>query len=251
MQHTELADWINFYVFAFICVVDSNFKEVNFEKCDSISSAYAKLFSTVHKAVNNLSHNDFEVIKSSCVSQAEEPICSLLQQVSDSVCLFSVLAANQPYCNWMRIDFLEVIASAYSESLEDVVRRYKDAIFSKPLREIWNCVSQSSVGHKYHVELKAKFDVPDPENMTVEELIKTQPQLAKEFELLFAQIRKGSLLVTWLIPTVKLYQAYLSFLEVSQHSRTDLFLQFGTWVAHLPQNVLQEQQKRHSMQFFL
>ena len=242
---------MNLYVFAFICVVDSNFKEVKFDKCDSISSAFAKLFSTIHKAVNNLNDNDFEVIKNSCVAQAEEPIYSLLQRVPNSVCLFGVLAANQPYCNWMRIGFLEVIASAYSESLEDVVRRYKDAVFSKPLHEIWNHVSHSSVGHKYHIELKAKFDAPDPENMTVKELIKTQPQLAKEFELQFAKIQKGSLLVTWLIPTVKLYQAYLSFLDVSQHSRTDLYLQFGTWVAYLPQNVLQEQQKRHGMQFFL
>ena len=231
---------------SFICVVDSSLEEVRFENCDSHSSAFSKLFSTIHKAVKDLDANGFQVIKSSCVSQAEEPLQSLLQRASDSHCLFGVLAVNHPYCNWMRIYFLEVIASAYGESLENVVRRYKNTIFSKPLGEIWNRISDSSVRHKYQTELKASFtDIEDPENISVNELIRREPQLAKKIELEFAQIRKGSLLVTWFIPTVKLYQAYLSFLAVSQQSRMDTSLQFGTWVAYLPQYVIQEQQKKH------
>ena len=186
------------------------------------------------------------MIRNSCVAQAEEPLCSLLKQAPDSHHLFEVLAVNKPYCNWMRINFLEVIANAYGKrSLENLVQRYRSAIFSKPLREIWGSISHISTRHKYYTELKGKFDVQDPENMTVEDLIKKEPQLAKEIELHIAEIQKGSLLVTWLIPTVKLYQAYLSFLAVPAQSRKDVSLQFGTWVAYLPQHVLQEQQKKH------
>ena len=186
------------------------------------------------------------MIRNSCVAQAKEPLCSLLKQAPDSHHLFEVLAVNKPYCNWMRINFLEVIANAYGKkSLEKLVKEYKGTIFSKPLHEVWGCISHISTKHKYYSELQGKFGVKDPENMTVEDLIKNEPQLAKEIELHIAEIQQGSLIATWLIPTVKLYQAYLSFLAVPQQSRVDVSLQFDTWVAYLPQLVLQEQQKEH------
>ena len=186
------------------------------------------------------------MIRNSCVAQAEEPLCSLLKQAPDSHHLFEALALNKPYCNWMRINFLEVIAIAYGkQSLEKLVQRYRCAIFSKPLHEVWDCISHISTKHKFYTELQGKFDVQDPENMTIEDLIKTKPQLAKEIELHIAEVQRGSLIVTWLIPTVKLYQAYLSFLAVPQKSRKDVSVQFSTWIAYLPQHVLQEQQKKH------
>ena len=171
---------------------------------------------------------------------------NLLKQVPDSHCLFGTLAENKPFCNWIRIDFLETIAIASGkQNLENLVKRYKSAIFSKPLNEVWNCVSHTYTKQKYYTEVKGKFDL-DPEKVTVEELLKREPKLAKEIELHIAEIQEGSVLVTWLIPTMKVYQAYLSFLTISQQSRLDVFMQFGTWKAFLPQFVLQEQRKEQT-----
>ena len=233
-------------------IVQEDYSEINFEECENVSNAFSKLFTIVQKAIKNLDHDEFQMIRNSCVAQAKEPLCSLLKRAPDSHHLFEVLAVNKPYCNWMRINFLEVIANAYGkQSLENLVQRYRCAIFSKPLREIWGCISHISTKHKYYSELQGRFDVKDPENMTVEDLIKTEPQLAKEIELHIAEIQEGSLIVTWLIPTIKLYQTYLSFLAVPQKSRMDISLQFGTWVAYLPQHVLQEQQKEHGKLLFI
>ena len=73
--------------------------------------------------------------------------------------------------------------------------------------------------------------------------MKSKPQLAKKIAMLIAVIQWESLLVTWLIPTDEVYQAYLSFLTVPQQSRKDDLIQFGTWMAYLPQHVLQKYQK--------
>ena len=93
---------------------------------------------------------------------------------------------------------------------------------------------------KYYSKLKTSFSDKDPDNLTVEELIKTKPQLAKDIAMCIAVVEEGSLVVTWLIPTDELYQAYLSFLTVPQQSRMDELVQFGNWMAYLPKNVLQE-----------
>ena len=67
--------------------------------------------------------------------------------------------------------------------------------------------------------------------------------MAKKIAMLIAVIQWESLLVTWLIPTDEVYQAYLSFLTVPQQSRKDELIQFGTWMAYPPQNVLQKYAK--------
>ena len=194
----------------------------------------------------HLDHDHFQMIRNSCVSQAEEPLHGLFKQAQNSHHLFGILADNKPYCNWMRINFLEVIASAYGkQSLENLVQRYSCAIFSKQLGEVWGSISHISTRHKFYTELKGRFDIPDPEKITVWELIKMEPDLAKQIELHIAEVHRGSLVVTWLIPVVKLYQTYLSCLAIPQQLRMDVSLQCGSWVAYLPQCVLQELHKKH------
>ena len=192
-----------------------------------------------------MSDKEFKRIKNACVTrtdQADERLCSSLRRASNSEHLFEALA---PYCNWMCIEYLETIAYAYkNDSLLNLIKNYSQVIFSKPLREVWNYVPFYSVKDKYYTELTAIFEDKDPDNLTVEELNRRKPQLAKEIAMLITVVRIQSLLISWLIPTSKVYQTYLSFLTVPQQLRNDSLVKFGNWMAYLPQFILQEQQKK-------
>ena len=145
----------------------------------------------------------------------------------------------------MCIEYLETIAYAYkNDSLLNLIKNYSQVIFSKPLRKVWNYVPFYSVKDKYYSELTAIFEDKDPDNLTVEELNQRKPQLAKEIAMLITVVRIQSLLISWLIPTSKVYQTYLSFLTIPQQLRNDSLVKFGNWTAHLPQLVLHEQQKK-------
>ena len=178
------------------------------------------------------------------MAQADGSLCSLLHSASNSHHLFRILAENKLYCNWMRINFLEIIAYAQvNQHLMNLIKNYKEAIFSKPLRKVWSSLPHYSVRDKYYTKLKGTFHDKDPDNVTVEELIKIAPRLAKKIEMLIAVVQEKSLVVSWLIPTNKVYKAYLSFLAVPQQLSTDRLFEFGNWMAYLPQYVLVEEQK--------
>ena len=223
-----------------IYITEVNTFEINFSAYDDVSNAFDKLFTICQKATK-VSSEEFRTIRNSCVARASEPLRGLIKCATDTHCLFEILADNNKYCNWMNVSFLKVIAIACgNENLQSLIKDYTDLIYSKPLREVWSCIPHYSVRDKYYSELKVKFGDKDPDNMTVEELIKSRPQLAKEIAMFIAVVQCDSLLVTWLIPTDELYQAYLSFLTVPQQSRMDELVQFGNWMAYLPKNILQK-----------
>ena len=159
--------------------------KINFEEIENVSSAFSTLFSIFQKVISALNDDEFQIIKNACMAQANESLCSLLHSASNSHCLFRVLAENKLYCNWIRINFLEIIAYAHvNQHLVNLIKNYKKAIFSKPLHKLWSSLPHYSVRDKYYTELKATFDDKDPDNMTVEELMKSKPQLAKEIAML-------------------------------------------------------------------
>ena len=219
---------------------DDTEMKVNFSAYDDVSNAFAELFTICQKAIK-VSSEEFRTIRNSCVARASEPLRGLIKRATDTHCLFEILADNNKYCNWMNVSFLKVMAIACGNKyLQSLIENYTDVIYSKPLREVWDCIPHYSVRDKYYSELKATFGDKDPDNMTVKELMKSRPQLAKEIAMFIAVVQCDSLLVTWLIPTDELYQAYLSFLTVPQQSRMDELVQFGNWIAYLPKNILQK-----------
>ena len=216
--------------------------KIDFNVYEDVSNAFTELF-TVCQRVVRVSNEEFKTIRNSCMARASEPLRSLIKHATDTHCLFEILAENTKYCNWMDVRFLKTIAIACgNKQLQSLIENYKTVIYSKTLHEVWDCIPHYAVRDKYYSELKATFD-KDPDNMTVEELIKSKPQLAKKIALLIAVVQEDSVVVTWFIPTNEVYQAYLSFLTVPQESRKDNLTQFGTWTAYLPQNVLQNYAK--------
>ena len=217
---------------------------INFEEFENVTSAFSTLCSVFQKVISGIDDNEFQIIKTNCVAQAKEPLCSSLQSAANSHCFFKVLARNNMYFNWVRINFLEIIAYTHLNSkLVNLIKNYKKAIFSKPLRKVWSSLPHYSVRNKYYTKLKATFHNKDPNNVTVEELFEMAPKLAKEIEMLIAVVQEKSLVVSWLIPTNEVYEAYLSFLTVPQQSRMDSLLEFRNWMAYLPQSVLVEERK--------
>ena len=214
--------------------------EINFSAYNDVSDAFVKLFTTCQNAIK-VSSEEFITIRNSCVARASEPLRSLIKRAPDTPCLFGILADNNKYCNWMNVSFLKVIAIACDNThLQSLLENYTDVIYSKPLREVWDCIPHYSVRDKYYSELKATFGDKDPDNVTVKELMKSKPQLAKEIAMPIAVVQCHSLLVTWLIPTDEVYQAYLSFLAIPRQSRMDELVQFGNWMAYLPKDILQK-----------
>ena len=183
------------------------------------------------------------------MSQAQEPLLSSLQDASDGCCLFEVFSKNHAYCNWINLRFLDIIANSYvDDSLVKLIKDYKRAIFSKSLHEVWNSLPHFSVKdevHKCFSELKQKLADKNRHNMTVQELLESEPESTCKIAMFLAVVQETSLLISWLIPTDEVYQAYLSFLTVPQQSRKDSFVQFGSWIAHRPECILQEEKKKH------
>ena len=188
------------------------------------------------------------MIKNTCVFQANEPLRSSLRRASNGHHLFDALSEKHTYCNWIYLCFLEIIADSYiNNSLKDLIENYKQAVFTKSLREVWNSLPHSSKKNEidnYFSEIKQKLGERNPDDMTIQELLDSQPQLTMKIALLIGIVQEGSLLISWLIPTDEVYEAYLSFLTVPQQSRKDTFIQFGNWVAHSPRCVLQEEHKK-------
>ena len=214
--------------------------KIDFSAYKDVSIAFDKLFAVCQRAIK-VSCEEFRAVRNSCVARASEPLRGLIKRATNTHCLFEILADNNKYCNWMNVTFLKVIAIACGNTqLESLIDKYTDVIYSKTLHEVWNCIPHYLVRDQYYSELKATFDDKDPENMTVEELMKSKPQLAKKLALPIALIQEHSLVMTWLIPTDEVYQSYLSSLSVDQQSRRDKSIQFGTWMSYPPKIVLQK-----------
>jgi len=166
--------------------------------------------------------------------------------------LLQLLDINSTFFNWINIKFLETIATTISAvsgntKLESLVQDYKDAIYSRTLRQVWDDIpSYRQVKDKYYSELKSVFCDKDPDNVTVLEVItRCTPHLVKNIALDIMEISEGSLTVSWLISTEEVYQAFLSLLTVPQESRQDIFLQVGAWVVYHPEFALLELRKIH------
>ena len=150
----------------------------------------------------------------------------------------------------MNIKFLETIATAVAAAsgnngLERLIQNYKNAIYHRTLRQVWdNIPAYHEVRSKYYSKLKAVFGDKDPDTVTVKEVLtQCEPDLVKNLALDILVITEGSLQIFWLISTNDVYQAFLSLLSVPQEQRNDDFLQVGAWVVYHPQSVLVELRK--------
>ena len=214
---------------------------IDFSEFKDVSNAFIQLFSTCQNVVN-LYDKQFKTIRNSCAILVKKPLKDLLKQATNVDQLFEILSENTKYCNWMNVRLLHAIAIACgNKQLQSLIKNYTEVIYSKTLSEVWDTIPHYiETKNKHYSELKTTFSDKNPESVTIKELLLSKPKLAKEIAMEIAVIEEHSLVVTWLIPTDEVYQAYLSFLTVPQQTRKDDLVQFGTWMAYLPQKMLQQ-----------
>ena len=149
----------------------------------------------------------------------------------------------------MNVGFLEVIACASADSqLVKLIENYKDVIYSKTLKEAWECFSPNKVKTKFYSELQLIFNGKNPDNTTVKQLMELcKPYLFDGIVDAMPLLKTGrhSLNVTLLIHTDKLYHTYLSALMLPQELRLDSYLQIGNWIVHRPSLVLPSLQNEY------
>ena len=173
---------------------DDTQMEISFNEYKDVIDAYDRLFSicqhfTIAK-VQNETH--FKIIRNLCVGRYSGSIHDSIKAATDIYHLFETFSVYNDYCNWIDVKFLEVMANATNnERLQLLIENYKDMIYSKPLGEVWKGNPLHLVArHKYYDELKVIFEGNDPDSMTVEDLIKRNPSLARNIALLIYDHRK-------------------------------------------------------------
>ena len=163
---------------------------INFSDFD-VCEAFTKLFAVCQENIK-VSNEEFEIIRNACLARASKPLSDSIRKAEDINHLFEILADNSKYCNWMNVIFLKVIAIAcHNDHLLSLIKNYVDVIYSKPLREVWDLIQPLSVKDKYYSEVKDRFGDKDPGDITVIELMKNEPQLAKEISQLVPMIQYG------------------------------------------------------------
>ena len=181
----------------------------------------------------------FRLIKRMCLLTANDSFKPCIEQVQSMESLLDLLAVNRLHCNWIKIGFLEDIAQvSRSKELTNLLKDYKAVIFSKKLSEIWASRPHQHVCNKYYKKLTTIFNDKNPENTTVEEVRDCCGHV--DLDDFIIEFCHKCLSLTWLIPTDKVYQQFLSVLTVPQESRQENFLEIGTWIVHHPQSVLQK-----------
>ena len=217
---------------------------MNFAEIKDVSLAFSTLLSRLQKEIKII---DFMIIRNACVARASHKLNEQIKKTQDTDGLFQLFAENKAYCNWMNIRFLEVMANASGSSrLVNLVKNYKEVIYLKTLREVWDCIPYHTVRTKYYSRLQVKFDGKDPDNVTIEQLMRyCEPYVVRDIAMLIGVIEEESLKVTWLIPTVEVYNFYLAALMLPEESRIDSYLQIGDWIVLHPLNVLQSLHKEY------
>jgi len=173
-----------------------------------------------------------------------------IRETHDVDSLFQLLDENSMCCHWMNIQFLETVATAVdsasrSNILMKLIKEYKDAIYSRTLRQVWDAIpSHTQVRSKYYSELQTVFCDKDPDSVTVSEILtQCKPELKKNLALDIMYIEEGSLKISWLLSTNDVYQSFLSLIATPQKERNDDFMKVGAWVVYHPKSVLVGQRK--------
>ena len=210
----------------------------------NISVAFLSLLGKFQTEVKLKNYDDFETIKIACIACSDRKLGKQIQKRKDINSFFLFFAKNKLHCNCLNIGFLEVIAAASgNKKLINLIDNYKKVIYSKTLNEVWDYIPHHKMKTKYFSKLRANFDAIGPSNVTVEQLQEMcKPDWIKKIAKLIT-LKKGSLRITWLIPTEMVYEAYLSALMIPQELRMDSNLKIGDWVVYHPPHVLQDLQR--------
>jgi len=209
--------------------------DANFSECKDVLEAYCMLIKELFREVKKFSNEDFELAKTVCCMKAHKALHAQIKSAKNFYKLISVITENEVHCNWLNVSLLKILMSVHNR-FKSLFDNYENAIFSKTLQDVWSAFPCHAVRNKYYARLKIILK-KKPSSLTLWELHKHKPRFV---ETIAVDIQKGSVIVTWLVPSSSVYQAYLSMLSTSHYED---FIEIGMWKVYLPDCVLQEQRK--------
>lgn len=221
-----------------------NSTTIDFADFKSVADAFTTLMRIF---TEELSSANFITIRTLCLTRASKRLQNEICKTTNIYDLFTLLACNPFYFNWMNVEYFRTMAiAADNTKLLGILENYTGVVLSKTLGEVWDSIpSFHKTKVKYYTKVKAKFHGKNPNNVTIKDLKKYEPRFAKKIALHIMRVEKGSLSITWCILADEAYNAYQLALNIPQRSRMDTILQIGEWKVFHPQSVLQELEKAH------
>ena len=149
-----------------------------------------KLRSTMAK-----SHNDqLDFIKKQCLLRIKSgEDLELKKKITETATVsefFDVLMEYKKHCNWLKIDLVEtIVIASENKELVKLVEKYKDAVYSKTLQQVWEGIPSLSkeVKDECSKKIKSYFPSRTPSDVTMSELL-THKELPFEIAKLISEI---------------------------------------------------------------
>ena len=151
---------------------------------DEVDDMFIAFLSALH---NVLSEAEFKMVRMGCITlSAKLPneFDSKVRATETLYDLFDVLVSS-PFCNWMNIRLLEKMAAASLQSnAHQLINQYKNAIFSKKLKDIFKHIPEVSnqIPDEYYSKIKQRWK-KEFDDVTVKDVIGEWNKLEKLFDV--------------------------------------------------------------------
>ena len=170
-------------------VPESAMVVVDFSTFDEVDVMFVAFLSALR---NILREAEFIMVRMGCITNYKTVSAKLPNDFVDVVGatktlddLFKVVV-NSPYCNWMNICLLEKMAAASLQSnAHQLISQYKNAIFSKKLKDIFKHFPEvsSQITDEYDSKVKQRWK-NEFDDVTVKDVIGEWNELEKLFDAL-------------------------------------------------------------------
>ena len=198
--------------------IHEDISQPDFSKFTNISSAFVSLTSSVTKCLEN---GNFGIIRRAYVVQIKTPNGAQLppdvvQEIQNAVnldALLDILIATD-YWSWIDLRLLEaLVVASGSSTAQDIVRKYKETVYSKKLIDVLPDVPSKEVRDAYFTKIVSKVGKSSDE-VTVADLIKFRTKLESVImdinngSCVLEHIADGCIEIHWFIPTHYIHYAY-------------------------------------------
>ena len=190
----------------------------DFSKFTNVSSAFVSLTTSVTKCLAN---EDIGIIRRACIVQIQSPngaqlppdVVEKIQNAHNLDTLLDILTATK-YWSWIDLRLLEaLVVASGSSTAQDIVKKYKEAVYSKKLKEVLPDAPSEEIKDAYFTKIVSKVGKSSDE-ITVADLIKFRSRLETVImdinngSCVLEHIADGCIEIHWVIPTHYIHHAY-------------------------------------------
>ena len=158
----------------------------------SVVNAHTMLMTEIR---NNIANSQLNSIKAQCLTRIKpDEDLELHEKIRTTETVndfIDLLLENSKYCNWLNVDLVETIAIASGKvKLRKLVEKYKHAVHSKTLQEVWEGIPSLSreVKSECCEKIEQYFADRSPSNVKMIELLSNKT-LSFEIALLILKIQ--------------------------------------------------------------